>query len=376
MSTVAGKGGINTVLIEPLAASGEGHGPQAAIIPVTGTITNFRPGPGGDVLDLQAWLAAGNLPGYVAGTDPFITGQLGLAEFDDTHAWAPVVGIYTAGGSLVALIQNIQRGDLYSENLSGFYIPPIISGNRAFGTGNSETLNGSGAVNTLIGFGGNDILNGESGDDLLMGDDWRPDHLLSGADTLNGGDGIDVLVGSGGDDILNGGDGDDLIYTGVVLLNDAQYKPRAFEGLAWLPGAVLRHDADGGFDTVNGGAGRDRAVLMHTSATGSITLDNSGSGVNALLVDGVQRGSVQGIEVLEFFGGSGNDVITGGDQGVSTEVRIPNPQNILYYSNGDKLNGGAGNDILRGGGGDDILRGGTGADLMDGGTGFDIVDYS
>lgn len=61
-----------------LAGAGTADQPLGALIPIDYEITNFRPGPGGDVLDLQAWLAAGNLSGYVPGTDPFATGLLRL----------------------------------------------------------------------------------------------------------------------------------------------------------------------------------------------------------------------------------------------------------------------------------------------------------
>jgi Ca2+-binding RTX toxin-like protein len=73
-----------------------------------------------------------------------------------------------------------------------------------------------------------------------------------------------------------------------------------------------------------------------------------------------------GVERLFFHGGSGNNVVTGGD-----------------YA--DVLVGGSGNDILRGGGGDDrlvgtdgddTLQGGAGNDGLEGGNGTDTAIYS
>ena len=358
-------------------AAPDGTGPQSTTFPVNGgTITNFVGGPGGDVLDLQAWLAGGGLPGYVPGTNPFLTGQLTLVEFSDTHAWAPAVAVYRSG-EMIVRINGLQRGDISADNLSGFSIPPSHGQyGKIMGSADTDVINGSADHNAAIGFGGRDTINGADGNDLLVGDDWRLNHYASGADILNGGIGVDVLVGGGGDDTLSGGDGDDLIYTGVVFI-DSIYQPTAFSGNSpWLPWAVLRHDRDGGFDIVDGGAGHDEAVVMYSQATLGIVLDNSGTGVNVMTVGGVQRGSVSGIEVLDFWGGSGNDLITGGNQGANLGPRDLAPEQLLHYSNGDTLNGAAGDDTIRGGGGDDILRGGAGADLLDGGDGFDIADFS
>ncbi len=82
-----------------------------------------------------------------------------------------------------------------------------------------------------------------------------------------------------------------------------------------------------------------------------------------------------------LFGGEGNDVLTGGDEGPGYKGSGPPP---------DLLVGGPGDDVLHGGGGDDVLRGdgaaassgpaaatdaGGGNDAIDGGVGEDTVLY-
>jgi hypothetical protein len=72
----------------------------------------------------------------------------------------------------------------------------------------------------------------------------------------------------------------------------------------------------------------------------------------------------------ELYGGSGNDLISGG----SGDDRIFGEDGwdlLLGNSGNDRLDGGAGIDLLFGGQGDDWLYGGPGLDLLDGGPGHD-----
>ena len=62
-----------------------------------------------------------------------------------------------------------------------------------------------------------------------------------------------------------------------------------------------------------------------------------------------------------YYGGSGNDSLTGGS----------GDELFLGGVGNDGINGGGGADTLEGGAGDDVINGGTGADRLDGGAGSD-----
>lgn len=315
-------------------------------------VLDFKAGPGGDVLDLSAWLNSGNVAGHTPGANPFANGVLSLTEYSSQSTGLPYV-VVNYGGNQIMVLENVAKADLCAENLGGFHVVATLDyQGRIEGNGDSETLNGSGSDNVLIGYGGDDLLNGGIGNDTLFGDDWRDGRYRTGTDILDGGAGNDTLVGGGGNDTLTGGDGDDVIYTGQVVV-DSPYGPTFGGNTAFFS---ERPDIDGGFDTVDGGAGFDTAYLMYGGATSAVVLDISDPTVtSAVMVGGVQRGSVSGIERVVFYGGLAGDTMTAS-------------------AGDDKLFGQAGDDVLHGGAGNDYLSGGAGADVLDGGDGYDVLD--
>jgi Ca2+-binding RTX toxin-like protein len=128
----------------------------------------------------------------------------------------------------------------------------------------------------------------------------------SAAETFTGGAGADTFKLGAGDDIANGGDGVD-----TVDLSD---------------------------QTAN-----------LTLSPNNYSAQNTGAGNKTLL------------NIENFIGGSGNDIMFGGTGDNRYEGGAGN----------DTLNGGAGNDTLIGGGGNDILSGGTGTNILEGGEGDD-----
>ena len=217
------------------------------------------------------------------------------------------------------------------------------------GNSRNNRLTGTAEGDVITGLGGADTLAGGEGMDVLYGDDDQLTATFgSGDDRLNGGAERDVLVGGAGDDLLNGGDGDDVLFGGfasqvVNTSRDFQYSFAPF--------------TDGGNDSFDGGAGFDIAILSYDRESG-ISLDISRPQARtAIAQDGVQVGTISGVEALQFYGGSGDDRVVGG-------------------LSGDELVGRAGNDSLYGGEGFDRLEGGSGDDLLDGGGGFDVVSYA
>lgn len=185
-------------------------------------------------------------------------------------------------------------------------------------------------MSTIYGTRRNDVLDGTAGSDILFG--YAQHHLSSGHDTLRGGGGDDFLYGDAGaafegrsDDVLEGGAGDDLLWTAT------------------------------GADRLDGGDGRDTAVIDREHATADLSFHLLDPATETTLAgDGT---TAVGVETIHFFAGSGNDAITtaGGD---------------------DMLYGGAGDDRLRAGGGSDTLSGGDGRDTLDGGEGIDVAELN
>ena len=88
-----------------------------------------------------------------------------------------------------------------------------VSGDRAFGTGNRDVLQGMDGNDELHGAAGNDVLEGGNDKNQLFGD-GGDDELAGGegVDQLHGGAGEDTLVGGPGGDTLSGGSDDDTLY--------------------------------------------------------------------------------------------------------------------------------------------------------------------
>ncbi len=238
------------------------------------------------------------------------------------------------------------RGDLGDDTLDGgagmdfasyrFDDLGLVSGvtfdASIFGTSQNFTFSdGRGGTDTLISVE-RLIFSGTNFDDTVYGGQEKDQiSVYDGNNTVYANAGDDVILDNGaGDSFIDGGDGDDRIHL---------YE----NSFATYLGAT-------GYDTINGGAGVD-TVALHWA------WHNAGSTVT--LSDGVLTGSsdIQGVygvsvEQLWFYGGNGDDVVTGGDMN-------------------DELMGGAGDDMLVGGDGDDMLWGQAGDDILIGGAGID-----
>jgi Ca2+-binding RTX toxin-like protein len=264
------------------------------------------------------------------------------------------------------------------------------------GTG-SDTLRGGAGSDTIIGGLGGDSLYGDQGNDYISmtsatdGADYvdcgtdggtgveidyayyaQRTHGLSlsldntANDGFTGeGDNVqstcEVLYAGSGNDTLLGVDNSALTYFGHMIMGGA---------------GDDSINAQGGVDTVNGGAGNDTFfegtvgngsdvfvggdgtdLLDYSSRSAPLTVSMNGTAAD----DGLaSEGDNVKADVEDIIGGSGNDVITGND--------------------GDnRIIGGLGNDSLIGGKGNDTFHEGTvtsGSDAFVGGDGFDVLDYS
>jgi Ca2+-binding RTX toxin-like protein len=222
------------------------------------------------------------------------------------------------------------------------------------GTRRADRLTGGDERDHLVGGRGSDILFGLNGDDLLIGD-LNDDSgvTAAGNDRLFGGNGNDVMIGGRGDDRLTGGGGDDWLVGGFA---NGHFSDSPFAGHSVAYGFSV----PAGNDIYDGGAGNDTAFLLYRG-DGAIALDMSDPLETATIWrDGVEAGSIVGVETLVFQGGDGNDHVTAA-------------RNAPLYA-ADTLEGGGGNDVLDGGGGTDLLIGGEGDDTLIG-HGRSIASY-
>ncbi|MCA9035909.1 MAG: hypothetical protein KDA91_12315, partial [Planctomycetaceae bacterium] len=187
--------------------------------------------------------------------------------------------------------------------------------------------------NVIVGSNYSENLTGTSDSDLIVGN--------GGNDTIIGLSGNDIIIGSTGNDVLDGGDGDD---------------------------AFLYSGAANGFDSIEGGAGIDRAIGVNTGTI--IGVNGYDNGVEEFigLGDTIIRDTNYS-RTLDFT----NTILTG-----IAEVDAAGGNDTVNASN---LSDG----VYRGGTGDDVLAAGDmavtwlysgtnqGFDSFDNGTGLSIA---
>ncbi len=311
-----------------------------------------------------------------------------VEQFANFHT-SSLGGHYLANGGTLDLSGASFQG-LFYLNAAGNTL--ILSGvnNRAIevrGAEGNDRVTGSDNADTILGGGGADELQGGAGNDILRGED--------GADRLYGGAGVDFLVGGAGDDIVDAGDGNDTLTDDAG--NDTYYGGGGDDVLNITAGTTAADSFHGGsgYDRIqaNDGGAIDLSTLTiaadieHASSTGELRMtaaqasqfqqitaptlrittggdvflrDGRFSGTSVILSDSGNAVDLSGTNRpgLVVQGGSGNDLIIGG--------------NTAFQS----LNGGGGNDTIIGSGFTDLIDGGAGDDAMSGGAGDDTYRAS
>lgn len=184
--------------------------------------------------------------------------------------------------------------------------------NRLNGTAEMDSITGGNLADLLSGLAGADTISGGTGNDTLFGCD--------GDDVLDGGAGNDSLEGNTGQDLLNGGIGNDFLEGG--------------EGNDILLGGAT------GSDILEGGEGND---TLH----GSLNTEN----IN-VLDENSAAAQIPNTNISQ--------VQTGLNEVLAAIKSLLNAAN----NGGDRLSGGAGDDVLSVTDGDNTLSGGTGADTF------------
>lgn len=186
-------------------------------------------------------------------------------------------------------------------------------------------------------------LHGSIYDDIFTGN--------NDANILSGGEGNDVLTGLGGNDyiagglgadIMDGGEGFDmLVYTSFY----PYFSPYGSVSLGYVGGETGIYV---NLETQTTGRGNSRDQISNfEGAIGSTGDDELIGALNS---------------VNYFYGGRGDDIITGGnlDDNLYGDLN-----NVSFDDGDDTIYGGAGNDRIQGSGGNNTLYGGEGSDIFD-----------
>jgi Ca2+-binding RTX toxin-like protein len=276
--TITGGAGV-----DHYAVSGEG-----ATLDLT--ITDFRTGAGGDVLDLfQAFPFL-----YV---NPFGSGHARLVQ-DGTRTLLQVDRDGSAGpgafGTWIAF-ENTTASAFTSGNFTQGVRPDGASTGLVFeGTAGDELLTGGRLDDVLRGHDGADTINGMTGNDVIEGG--------AGDDSLQGGGGTDRLDGGAGDDILLSQDGDDVLYGGAG--ND---RLNSGSGNDMQDGGDGNDVLEGGVgnDLLHGGAGRDSVLYQNYRSNVVVRAEGQQGSWSVLDTRANQDGHdlLDGVERLRFYDG-------------------------------------------------------------------------
>jgi Ca2+-binding RTX toxin-like protein len=187
------------------------------------------------------------------------------------------------------------------------------------------------------------------------------DHIETSdyADVVYGGAGDDSIYGSGGSDFYYGGAGNDYFSL-------------------WANASAF----------VDGGTGYNTlAIRISPTVLATQTISIADPSITQTLTTGT---SFVNIHQLDYTGGNGNDIVTGGD--FQDRMELQAGDNVAYgggdndfifgADGSDTFYGGTGNDWLDAANGNNFLYGedgsdnlfaGTGNDTLNGGTGFDLI---
>jgi Ca2+-binding RTX toxin-like protein len=273
------------------------------------------------------------------------TGTVNLATLTYPIAGATEVDVDCGSGSNTADLDTLANAEAIRaavdalagctatiNSMNQLVVSAVATVTIADGTGNGATLLGL------------DTSGAHTGDDADDGGTGEGDDVRSDVENLTGGGGADVLVGSTSSNAIDGGAEADTISGGDgngTCTNDVDVLTGGVGNDVFMMGP-----AEDCGDTLNGGAGTDRADYQYRTADLAIS-------ANGQPDDGEDEDDNVKNDVEAIFGGFGADTITG-----STAA--------------EDLRGGAGDDVLNGGGGNDTLTGHAGDDELNGDAGDDV----
>lgn len=278
---------------------------------------------------------------------------------------AVTVAIQTAGIIEISDFGTVVAGPgcTPSERDAQVALCPLGPGGVVVGTGGGDDTLGSymasglaplpdGALRASLGDGNDtfhggvmaEVVDGGPGNDTLDG--------RAGGDTLDGGAGDDKVSGEEGADTVRGGEGSDTLVGDPY--SDRGIFPDTIDG---GPGADTLEDYR------NGNGGESTAPPISVSFDGVANDGRAGENDNVVGVEKVVPGSAG-----TFVGDDGPNEWRAPEVGLAGTYSGRGGNDVLRAgdSNGDAVDGGAGDDDVAGGLGDDTVIGGPGRDVIAG----------
>jgi Ca2+-binding RTX toxin-like protein len=318
------------------------------------------------------------------------SGGVDTLNFSDTTTRAVAVDLAVAGAQIVngRLTLTLLTGNSI-ENVTGGALSDSIAGNAL-----NNLLEGGGGDDTLAGGDGNDTLDGGAGDDTLAGG-ANDDTYLFDADNSLGRDRIDE-PGGGGVETLDfsatttravavnlASAAAQVVNAGLTLTLSAVNTIENVKGGDLgdtLTGNALANNLEGnrgndtlegggGNDTLQGGANDDTYDFDTDNALGSVTIIESGAGLDTLDFSATTTRAV-----AVNLGTAAAQVV---NAGLILTLSADNTiENVKGGALGDSITGNALNNVITGGAGNDTIDGGAGRDLAIGGLGSDTLSGS
>jgi Ca2+-binding RTX toxin-like protein len=420
---------IETVVGTPFADTLVAGSPAMSIALVTGAFETFNGRGGNDTItgggtDFLTQAAYFNAPGAVdvnlgtgvasdgeGGTDSLVgVGAVSGSSFGDVLTGGGSAFVLPAGTKLEVFQGNggndtIDGGD-GQDRASYGSSPSAVLVDLALGTAND----GFGTTDTLLNV---ERAQGSSWNDTLAGSDRTDTSEMfdgaGGSDTIDGRGGFDFVsfqsgISSAVVDLSTGQATNDGSGFTDTLLNVEGVIGSKFDDSITGSAADERFDGFFGNDTIDGGAGIDRALYNNARsavvvnlATGSATDGMGGSDVLSNIEEvlgSIFNDSLTGDALANLLdGGAGSDTLDGGagadrvaydsslaavTVNLATGVASDGLGGTDALSNIEQVLGSIFNDSLTGNGGANLLDGGAGADSMTGGAGNDtyVVDVA
>ncbi|MFY0679118.1 MAG: Hint domain-containing protein [Thalassovita sp.] len=327
--------------------------------------------------------------------------------------------IYAGEGS------NTVYGGAGNDKIDDDHSASYEGNNEFHGGDGNDTMWGGAGDDQLYGDAGDDNLYGEAGNDTISGG--------SGNDSITGNSGNDELYGGTGSDSLSGGDGNDTIYGGtdgsetggtggtntvgdtfgvVRLGTHSDIDTDESNGVSEFASSLLGDYGGAGSELFNN---IETAVTSDTNNDGAILGDDFNGTSETITIDGtayavdsvqvynatvtLTDGTTGGFTAVVFQTTTGevylapelsdnadNDLLTSGAiESVSLDSVLYNDVDLnsdrvdadwqvpVEDTEGDSIEGGAGDDLIYGGAGADTINAGDDNDTVFGGDGNDTI---
>ena len=282
-------------------------------------------------------------------TTPITPSESGTAvnlTYGQLTVWADGRWSYAPDNANTA-VNDLNSGDILRETITFNYHTAGIA-NKVLSSPHTITIHGTidYAPGSLVGGAADDVING-----------------TAGVDQIHGNDGDDWLFGKGGNDefYIDASEGSDVIDGGAGT-GDILYFNDDSHGEAKTIEFDLKDESKWKFDTSTQSWIKSSSVTQDDYA--EYTYRRIWVDVNGDRAEDAEDEYhyLSNVEILDFVGSEGNDVIKGGDG-----------NDVIEGERGDDvLVGGGGNDVIEDDYGDDVLDGGSGSNTLRGGRADDI----